>query len=330
VLPPQSDTSFSERLGAVPSTSLAQYPTPIEELGRLREALGAAPRLWIKRDDTIGFAFGGNKVRKAELVLAAAMREGVDTVITMGALQSNHARVTAAAAARMGIECHLVLNGSVPDRHTGNTLLDLMLGAHLHIVSSREERVSAMTATAEALRARGRKVYEIPVGASTPIGALGYVRAVGEMRSQMPPPDFIVHASSSGGTQAGLTAGCVLFAVPARILGVSADDPADTLRLQVQSIVAGIEPILGMTAGSLTRGTSIEVDDRFVGEGYGIPTPASRRAIDLLARTEAIFLDPTYTAKAMAALIHYVEAGRFGPDQSVLFWHTGGQVALLA
>ncbi|PYQ03481.1 MAG: D-cysteine desulfhydrase family protein, partial [Acidobacteria bacterium] len=259
-----------------------------------------------KRDDALPFGFGGNKVRKLDLVAARAQADGADTLLTVGGVQSNHARATAAAAARLGLRCILVLNGARPDRATGNALLEGLLGAEIRYVASRAERAPAMRAEADRLRAQGRRPYEIPLGASTPLGSMAYARAVAELAGQGPAPDVIVHASSSGGTQAGLLAGIALLGLPTRVLGISADDPAPAL----SELIAGL--------------------DGFVGEGYGIPTPASREAIELAARTEALFLDPTYTAKAMAGLIAHVRAGRFRSDETVLFWHTGGLPGLFA
>jgi 1-aminocyclopropane-1-carboxylate deaminase/D-cysteine desulfhydrase-like pyridoxal-dependent ACC family enzyme len=183
---------------------------------------------------------------------------------------------------------------------------------------------------ADRLRREGRHPFAIPIGASTPLGALGYALAVAELRDQIPPPDVIVHSSSSGGTQAGLVVGCRLLGLSTRVLGISADESSAGLQAQVRAIVSGIADLLDMDPLRLAKGTAIEVDDRFVGDGYGIPTDASREAIELAARTEAIFLDPTYTAKAMAALIAYVRQQKFVENQTVLFWHTGGQVALFA
>ena len=180
------------------------------------------------------------------------------------------------------------------------------------------------------LRAEGRRPFTIPIGASTPLGALGFALALAELVDQMPPPDAIVHSTSSGGTQAGLVAGCRLLGLQTRIVGISADDLAPSLSAHIGTIVGGIADLLGLDPAALSGGTAIEVDDRFVGEGYGIPTDASREAIELAARTDAIFLDPTYTAKAMAGLIAYVRQRRFVEKQTVLFWHTGGQVGLFA
>ena len=317
-------------LNALPSAGLVAGPTPVEEMSRLRAALGGGPRLLVKRDDALPFGFGGNKVRKLDLVAARARSEGADTLLTIGGVQSNHARATAATAARLGLRCVLILSGARPDRSTGNMLLDGLLGAEIHYVSSREERAPAMRAAADRLRAQGRRPFEIPLGASTPLGAMAYARAVAELVAQVPAPDVIVHASSSGGTQAGLIAGGAVFDRPTRVLGISADDPAPVLQEVVAGLVSGIDAALGCAGRLSAAAPPAEVDDSFVGEGYGIPTPASREALELAARTEALFLDQTYTAKAMAGLIARVRAGSFRPDQTVLFWHTGGQVGLLA
>lgn len=317
-------------LEALPSVALGHYPTPVEELPRLRRALGRGPRLLVKRDDAICFGFGGNKVRKLQLVAAEALAAGADTLVTVGGVQSNHARATAAAAAKLGLGCVLVANGAPPERPTANALLDVLLGAEVEYVATREERAPAMRAVADRLRREGRRPFEIPLGASTPLGALAYARAFGELSRQVEPPDVIVHATSSGGTQAGLLAGCAIYGSRTRVVGVSADDPTEAVRSGVRALLRGIGEMLGVDGDDLAAGREIEVDDGFVGEGYGVPTPGSREALALAARTEALFLDPTYTAKAMAGLVAYVRAGRFREDQTVLFWHTGGQVTLFA
>ncbi len=317
-------------LARFPSLPLVASPTPVEPLPRLRDLLGGGPRLLIKRDDAIAFGFGGNKVRKLAFVGARAQADGADTLITAGGIQSNHARVTAATAAKLGMRAVLVANGAEPERRTANALLDRLLGADVVHVSSREERVPKIVELADRLRREGRHPFAIPIGASTPLGALGYALAVAELYDQIPPPDVIVHSSSSGGTQAGLVVGCRLLGLPTRVLGISADESSAGLQAQIRAIVSGTADLLDMDPHKLAKGTAIEVDDRFVGEGYGIPTDASREAIDVTARTEAIFLDPTYTAKAMAALIANVRQQKFVESQTVLFWHTGGQVALFA
>ena len=297
---------------------------------RLRALLGGGPQLFIKRDDAIPFGFGGNKVRKLALVAARAVADGADTLITAGGIQSNHARATAAAAAKLGLRAVLIANGEAPDRLTANALLDNLLGAEVVYVASREDRAPMIMAIADRLRNEGRKPFAIPIGASTPLGALGFALAVAELVDQMPAPDVIVHSTSSGGTQAGLVAGCRLLGLQTRIVGISADDPSQSLQNQIRAIVSGIADLLKMDPGKLSKGTPLEVDDRFVGDGYGIPTDESREAIELAARTEAIFLDPTYTAKAMAGLIAYVRQQKFRENQTILFWHTGGQVGLFA
>ncbi len=319
-----------EALSALPAVRLAPFATPVEGLTRFRDALGGGPRLLIKRDDAIGFAFGGNKVRKMALVAADAARQGAATLITSGGVQSNHCRVTAAAAARLGMRCVLVVNGMKPAAPTGNALLDGLLGAEVRHVATRDERAAAVERAAEDERRAGRRPYVVPIGASTPLGAAAYVLAVRELLGQIDPPDVIVHSSSSGGTQAGLAAGCALAGVPTRVIGVSADEPASGLARDVRAIIDGLPDLLEPGSRRAIGDVHIEVDDRFVGDGYGIATGESREAIALTARTEAIFLDPTYTAKAMAALISAVRAKAFSDADTVLFWHTGGQVALFA
>jgi 1-aminocyclopropane-1-carboxylate deaminase/D-cysteine desulfhydrase-like pyridoxal-dependent ACC family enzyme len=317
-------------LGAVPALILAPLPTPVTAMPRLSGVLGGGPSLLVKRDDTIGFAFGGNKVRKLALLGAQAQVEGADTLITAGGIQSNHARVTAATAVALSMRAVLVVNGAPPARSTANALLDALLGAEVVYVESREQRAEAMHAAAERLRREGRRVFEIPIGGSTPLGALAFVHALLELLEQISPPDAIVHATSSGGTQAGLVAACRLLGLRTRVVGIAADGPTEGIHAQVRANIDGLALLLKLDRQSVQRGTSIEIDDRFIGAGYGIPTDASRDAIELAARTEAIFLDPVYTGKAMAGLIAYVRQQRFTEGQTVLFWHTGGQVGLFA
>jgi L-cysteate sulfo-lyase len=322
--------ALRQAVAAFPSVPLFTPPTIVEPLTRLSEILGGGPRLLVKRDDAIPFGFGGNKVRKLALVAGRARADGADTLITAGGVQSNHARATAAVAARLGMRAVLVANGAPPTRATANALLDALLGAEVVYVASREERAPMMAHLVDKLRAEGRRPFAIPIGASTPLGALAFALAVAELGDQMPAPDVIVHASSSGGTQAGLVAGCRLLGLRTRVLGISADDSSRAIQAEVRAIVNGMADLLGLDLAALARGTAIEVDDRFVGDGYGIPTEASREAIELAARTEALFLDPTYTAKAMAGLIAYVRQQKLVEGETVLFWHTGGQVGLFA
>lgn len=302
---------------------LLSGPTPVEPMARLRAELGVTPTLLVKRDDAIPFGFGGNKVRKLEYALAQASAFGADTLVTLGGLQSNHARATAAAAAKLGMRCVLIVNGTPQERPTANALLDRLLGAEIEYIPSRNERTEASERVMSRLRDEGRRPYFLPLGASTPTGAFGFVAAIAEMVKQGVVPDVIVHACSSGGTQAGLVAGVAMHNLETRVIGVSADDPAAAIESTVNRIIRGIDGLEGFHG-------ALEVDDTWVGDGYGIPTDASREAQMLAARTEAIFVDHTYTAKALGALISYLREGRFTADQTVLFWHTGGQVGLFA
>jgi 1-aminocyclopropane-1-carboxylate deaminase/D-cysteine desulfhydrase-like pyridoxal-dependent ACC family enzyme len=316
-------------LAAIP---LIDAPSAVQELSNLRSVLGGGPRLFVKRDDSIPFAFGGNKVRKMALIAAAALADGADTLITCGGVQSNHARVTAITAARLGLRCILVANspkGQPPDRLTGNALLNQLAGAEVRYVSSRLDRDPAMIDAADELRRKGRRPYVIPLGASTPLGAAAFAAAVEELLTQIKPPDVIVHSTSSGGTQAGLIAGCALTEIETRVLGISADDSAASLESGIRGLLAGLSLLLSLPSNRFD-GARVEVDDRFVGEGYGVPTEGSNEAIRLLARTEGLFLDPTYTGKAMAGLLAAVKSGELRTGQTVLFWHTGGQVGLFA
>lgn len=311
-------------LDKIARLDLGFYPTPIEEMPRLREALGGGPRLFIKHDDYTGLGFGGNKVRKLEYELAEARAQNADVVLTTGGIRSNHARVTAAACARLGLKCHLILNGA-PSSHPASLFLDELYGATVQFVAGREERATEMQRMAEELRRKGHRPYAIPLGASTPLGALGYVRAAQEIATCGRRFAAIFHSTSSGGTQAGLLAGLQLAASSTPVIGVSADDPAMEIAARVGAIVGGIGDLLGETFQP-----AIEVDAAFVGEGYGIPTAQGREAIELAARCEGVVLDPVYTAKAMAALIARVREGRFSADQSVLFLHSGGQMVLFS
>ncbi len=328
---PHPDSQALAALREVPFLALAHYPTPIEDASRLRAALGGGSRLLVKRDDAIAFGFGGNKVRKLEMVAARAQADGADLLITTGGVQSNHCRVTAATAARLGMRCLIVANGVPPERLSGNALLDSMFGAEVRYVATREDRAPAMEEAAAAWRASGGRPFVIPLGASTPLGALGFARAVSETLEQLPaPPDYIFHSTSSGGTQAGLVAGCALHGIGTHVVGISADETAAGIRATVAGILEGMGPMLGLEGAAFAASCEIEADDRFVGDGYGVPSAASREAQALLARTEALVVDHTYTAKALAGLIGWIREGRIEADATVLFWHTGGQVGVFA
>jgi 1-aminocyclopropane-1-carboxylate deaminase/D-cysteine desulfhydrase-like pyridoxal-dependent ACC family enzyme len=312
---------------SLPVVRLAPHPTPVDELSRLRATLGAsAPRLLMKRDDLLSFAMGGNKVRKLQAVAAEAIAARADTLITCGGIQSNHARVTAAAGAALGLRVVLVLDGAPPATATANALLDRLFGAEIRYVATREARAPLMETVAADLRAAGHRPFLVPLGASTPTGALGFARGVAEVVAGGCRPQTIVSATSSGGTQAGLIAGSALLGLKTRVIGVSADDPAASLSRTVTQLLEAMAMRLGAKPSSVGADAPVEVDDGWVGEGYGVPTPASIEALELVARTEGILLDPVYTAKAMASLLARVRDGAFAPDQTVLFWHTGGQV----
>ena len=310
---------------SLPRVTLAPHPTPIDTLARLRSVLGpSSPSLYMKRDDLLSFGMGGNKVRKLQTVLAEAIAAGADTLITCGGLQSNHCRATAAAGATLGLRVILVVNGTQQDRATGNALLDQLFGAEVRYTSSREERASTMEAVANELTTAGRRPYVIPLGAA------GFALGIQEIIAAGLRPDAIVHSTSSGGTQAGLIAGCALFGLKARVIGISADDPSAALAATVRGLLESLAERLGGSRASLAADREAEVDDSCVGAGYGVPTAASREALTLVARHEGILLDPVYTAKAMAGLIERVRQESFSAGETVLFWHTGGQAGFFA
>jgi D-cysteine desulfhydrase family pyridoxal phosphate-dependent enzyme len=318
-------------LTSLPRISLAAHSTPIDVLTRLRTALGpACPALFMKRDDLLSFGMGGNKVRKLQTVLAEAQAAGADTLITCGGLQSNHCRATAAAGAVLGLRVILVVNGAAQDRPTANALLDRLFGAEVHHTSSREERAARMETVATDVRAQGRRPFVIPLGASTPLGAAGFAQGIQEVLASGLRPDVNVHASSSGGTQAGLIAGCALYGLKARVVGISADASTQERTGVIRGLLESLGERLGGSRATVGADDEIVVDDGCIGEGYGVPTPASIEALALVAKHEGIVLDPVYTAKAMAGLIARIRANEFPVAGTVLFWHTGGQVGLFA
>ncbi|MGE0439710.1 MAG: 1-aminocyclopropane-1-carboxylate deaminase/D-cysteine desulfhydrase [Gemmatimonadales bacterium] len=318
-----------DRLAGFPVAQFGHYPTPVDELARFRAGAALRQQILVKRDDAISFGFGGNKVRKLRYVIPPLLADGVDTVITCGGLQSNHARATAAAATVSGLQCHIIVNGTAPRDLTGNARLNRLLGASVDYVTGREMRRPGMEAALARFAAAGRRPAIIPLGASTAHGALGFVAAVGEMVAQGITPDVIVHAGSSGGTSAGLLAGVALHRLPTRVVSISADDPPAAIEAEIREITTGLDTILD-TGGAISAAIRPEIDDGYVGPGYGEPTPGSTEAQQRLARDEALFVDHTYTAKAAAGMIDYCRRGLIAPDASVLFWHTGGQVALFA
>jgi len=310
----------------LPRIKIAQLPTPVEYLPHLSAELGG-PRIIVKRDDLTGLALGGNKTRKLEYLLAEAQANGAHTIITSGAVQSNHCRQTAAACARLNFDCILVLSGDKPSAATGNLLLDKLFDAEL-IWSSYEERDQQLQKIFENAWEAGRRPYVIPYGGSNTTGASAYVYAVQELLSQDFHPDWILFASSSGGTQAGLVAGAKLFDFSGRVLGISVDEPAVELRERVASLATATTDILGENTTILTQ--EILVNDDYIGAGYGIMGSAEIEAIRLFARTEGLLLDPVYTGRAAVGMIDLIRQGYFKSDDTVLFWHTGGIPALFS
>ncbi len=310
-------------MNRLPRFGLAHLPTPIEPLPRLSEALGI--RLLVKRDDQTGLAFGGNKTRKLELLLADALAQGADTVLTTGAAQSNHCRQTAAAAAKAGLACRLIL--MEPKRSSGNLLLDALLGAEIRW-TTRDQRDAELQRAFEETAAQGHRPYLIPYGGSNPLGAAAYAYALEELLTQGITPDTIVFATSSGGTQAGLVAGARLLGFRGRIVGISVDEPADVLRPRVATLASQTAARLGEPA--TFRADEIWVEDAYAAPGYGVLTAAEAEAILRFARSEGLLLDPVYTGRAAAGLLDLAQQGFFRPDETVLFWHTGGTPGLFA
>jgi D-cysteine desulfhydrase family pyridoxal phosphate-dependent enzyme len=314
-------------LGRIPRFPLCTLPTPLYRAERLERALGArSPRIWIKRDDLTGLAFGGNKARKLEYLIAAALGSGADVVVTEGSAQSNHARMTAAAAAVAGLDSILVLDDRRGAEIEGNLLLDHLYGAEVRIVPGRDRRSAAMTTIEAELVNAGRKPYMIATGGSTPTGALGYVRAFVELVGQLievgEDPRRLYFPTSSQGTLAGLAIGALLHGLSDLVYAIAVEEDSLTLRTDALPIAIGAGELLRVQPGLGVD--DLTVDDRYIGEGYGIPSTEGMEAIALLATTEAIVLDPVYSGKAMASLIDHIRQGAFSPDDAVVFLHTGG------
>jgi len=313
----------------------AHLPTPIEALPRLSEFL-KGPHLLVKRDDETGLAFGGNKTRKLEFLVAEAEAGGARTLITAGALQSNHCRQTAAAAARFGFNCILVLVGEAPLQISANLLLDQLFGAEI-VWTEKSQREAVLQETFERANAQGRKPYLVPYGGSNPTGALGYAFAMEELMQQRPfeslkpsqtSPDWMVLASSSGGTQAGLVLGKRVFGYSGKILGISVDETQSILQKRVAKLATETSERLGPRIEFTPDEVLVNAD--YATPGYGVLTGAEHEAISLFAKYEGLLLDPVYTGRAAAGMIDLIRKGFFTKDENVLFWHTGGQPALFA
>lgn len=320
-----------------PRHPLAHLPTPLEPMPRLRAALQAensgrlVPQLWVKRDDQTGLASGGNKVRKLEYLLAQALAEGADTVLTVGAPQSNHCRQTAAAAAKAGLRCVLVLGGNAPLLEGGNLLLDRLLGAEI-VWAGQRDRLALLAETAQGQAAAGRRPYVAPYGGSSPAGAVGYAVAMLELLEQTAAngwtPDHVVVASSSGGTQAGLAVGAWAAGFAGQVHGISIDRTADDYRPALADLATRTAALLAINRTFLPQ--EMTVHDAYLGGGYGVLGDAEREAIHLLAASEGLLADPVYTGRALAGLLDLIRRERFSPDETVVFWHTGGLPALFA
>lgn len=327
---------MSHGLGAQPRIRLVNLPTPLQEAPRLREALGGAdrcPRILIKRDDLTGLAFGGNKGRKLEFLVADALAQGANWLITAGAAQSNHARMTAAAARLAGMNATLVLSAKVDQPEVqGNLLLDHLLGAEVRLIPPTANTDATMVEVADELRAAGEHPYIIPVGGSNAVGTLGYVAAtlelMGQLFAQSEGPSRLYYANGSRGTQAGLVLGAKHYNAPYTVHGIAVSPGDAEKRGHGLAIANEAAELLAIP----TRITDADLlnDDAQIGEGYGIPTEGCLEAIHLLARHEAVFLDPVYSGKAMAGLIADIRSGAIAPTETVIFLHTGGTPALFA
>lgn len=320
------------KLEDLPRVSLAHLPTPLEEMARLSEEL-AGPRIFIKRDDQTGLATGGNKVRKLEFVMADALTQGADIVITPGGAQSNHARLTAAAAVKVGLKVILLLTGQEPTLRQGNLLLDDLLGAQVWWTDPEkglaQDRIEEIL---KEIRGADRKPYFIPAGASTEIGIIGYVLAMKELLGQLEERelavDYLVSATGTGGTQTGLVLGAKLYGYEGKIIGISVSPTKKELTNRLKNLAE--KTIARWQLGIEIGDEDFIVYDDYVGGGYGVMGPPEVKAIRLLAQSEGILLDPIYTGRAMAGLIDLIRRGTFAPHETVLFWHTGGTSALFA
>lgn len=310
---------------------LASLPTELEEANRFSGSVRSDLNIYIKRDDNTGLALGGNKARKLEYLMADALEKGADVVLTTGGPQSNHARMTAAAAAKLGIKAVLVLRGKNSSPHQGNLLLDDLLGAELIFVDTDdyEDVYREMDRISDELAREGKTPYIIPVGGSTPLGALGYVNAFEEMIAQAEKEgikvDYVVNAVGSGGTHAGLLVGSKLFHYDVEVIGISSREEREYFAKEISRIAGECSRLLGKDYEFPPE--EIVVFDEYTGPGYGIPEERTLSAIKLLARTEGIILDPVYTGKAMAGLIDLARKNYFKPNSTVVFFHTGGAPA---
>lgn len=305
----------------------AHLPTPIEQLPRLSKALGG-PQIFVKRDDQTGLAFGGNKTRKLEFIIADAEKQGAKMLISVGSVQSNHCRQTAAAAARFGFGCTLVLSGEKTNRPSGNYLLDLLFGADIVLVADRDERDRVLKETFNKAVLEGKEPYLIPYGGSSSTGVIGYVYAIKELNEQKLNPDWIVFGTSSGGTHAGMVLGKRVFGYEGKLLGISIDESENWIKSNVSALASDASEKLGERINFTPD--DIQVTDEYCKAGYGILTDAEREAVKIFAKHEGLLLDPVYTCRAASGMIDLIRKGYFSKTEKILFWHTGGQPALFA
>ena len=322
-----------EGIVALPRLCFAHLPTPLERMPRLGAALGLSS-LWVKRDDCTGLGIGGNKIRKLEFCLAAAQAENADCIVCGGVVQSNTARQVAAACAKLGIECHLgIMRGRLsitePTYETsGNILLDRLYGAVIHDIPWDEDRNRRLREIVHDLKAQGRRPYLVPYGASDACGAMGYVLAAQEIIGARPDTAYIVHASGSAGTQAGLLGGLLALDHPGRVIGIDVDAQPERVAADVSCVGRETAALLGLE--HRWNDDRIEVASAFSAGAYGIADATTEEAIRLAARTEALALDPVYAGKGMAGLIGLARQGRFDPDQTIVWIHTGGLPGIFA
>ncbi len=310
----------------IPRIRIAHLPTPVESLTGLSSYL-RGPSILIKRDDLTGIGLGGNKIRKLELLLAEAQGNGAKTLITTGAVQSNHCRQTAAVAAKYGLACILVLAGDEPTHPSGNYALDKLFGAEI-VWTDRDTRDTKLNQVFDQAWADGKRPFLIPYGGSSPVGAAAYAIAMQELAEQDIKPDWIVFASSSGGTQAGMVVGAELTGFSGKILGISVDEPAIQLKNKVAELANQL--CERQNLAYTFRPDQILVNDDFISPGYGVFTKLEIDAIHLFAQKAAIILDPVYTGRAAGGMIELIRTGFIKKNETVLFWHTGGLPALFA
>ena len=317
----------------IPRQSLGFFPTPLIALSRLSKVLDG-PTIFMKRDDNTGLALGGNKTRKLEFIMGDALAQGADCVITAGAAQSNHCRQTAAAAASLGLECHLVLGGEEPEQTSGNLLLDKIFGSHIHWAGA-NRKGEDIPKIVEQLTKQGKKPYVIPYGGSNELGALAFVEAFKELESQRESMNLsfthIVFAFSSGATQAGLMLGKKILNSPAQIVGINIDKgETDKVPFDQYTVALANSTATLIGADHQFSETDLTLNSDYVGEGYGVVGTLENEAIAMTAQTEGILLDPVYTGRAMGGLIDMIRSGKIKKTDRVLFWHTGGAPALFA